>query len=43
MAEVGEICAKKGVAFLVDAAQTAGAVPIHMEGLKIDFLAFTGH
>jgi cysteine desulfurase family protein len=43
VAEVGEICAKKGVAFLVDAAQTAGAVPIHMEGLKIDFLAFTGH
>ncbi|HVM32309.1 MAG TPA: aminotransferase class V-fold PLP-dependent enzyme [bacterium] len=43
IAEVGEICAKKGVAFLVDAAQTAGAVPIHMEGLKIDFLAFTGH
>ena len=43
VAEVGEICAKKGVAFLVDAAQTAGAVPIHMEALNIDFLAFTGH
>ena len=43
VAEVGEICEKKGVAFLVDAAQTAGAVPLHMEALKIDFLAFTGH
>ncbi|HET9870165.1 MAG TPA: aminotransferase class V-fold PLP-dependent enzyme, partial [bacterium] len=43
VAEVGEICARKGVAFLVDAAQTAGAVPLHMEALKIDFLAFTGH
>ncbi len=43
VAEVGEICEKKGVAYLVDAAQTAGAVPIHMEALKIDFLAFTGH
>lgn len=43
VAEVGAICAKKGVPFLVDAAQTAGAVPLHMEGMKIDFLAFTGH
>ncbi|MGH7739077.1 MAG: aminotransferase class V-fold PLP-dependent enzyme [bacterium] len=43
VAEVGNICAKKGIPFLVDAAQTAGAVPLHMEGMKIDFLAFTGH
>ena len=41
--EVGALCAKKGVAFLVDAAQTAGVVPIDMQALKIDFLCFTGH
>jgi cysteine desulfurase family protein len=41
--EVGEICAKKGIAFLVDAAQTAGTVPIDMQAMNIDFLCFTGH
>jgi cysteine desulfurase family protein len=43
VAEVGELCSEKGIAFLVDAAQTAGAVPINMKDLHIDFLAFTGH
>ena len=43
VAEVGAICTKKEVAFLVDAAQTAGAVPIDMQAMGIDFLAFTGH
>lgn len=41
--EVGALCAKKGIAFLVDAAQTAGGVPIDMQAMGIDFLAFTGH
>jgi cysteine desulfurase family protein len=41
--EVGEICRKKGVAFLVDAAQTAGAQSINLKDNPIDFLAFTGH
>jgi selenocysteine lyase/cysteine desulfurase len=41
--EVGALCAKKGIAFLVDTAQTAGAVPIDMKTMNIDFLAFTGH
>jgi cysteine desulfurase/selenocysteine lyase len=43
VAEVGALCAKKGVAFLVDAAQTAGAVPLDMKALQISFLCFTGH
>ncbi|HTC21018.1 MAG TPA: aminotransferase class V-fold PLP-dependent enzyme [bacterium] len=43
VAEVGEMCAKKGIAFLVDAAQTAGGVPIDMQAMNIDFLCFTGH
>ncbi len=41
--EVGALCAKKGIAFLVDTAQTAGIVPIDMQALHIDFLCFTGH
>jgi cysteine desulfurase family protein len=41
--EVGALCAKKGIAFLVDAAQTAGVIPIDMRAMNIDFLAFTGH
>jgi cysteine desulfurase/selenocysteine lyase len=32
-----------GVPYLVDASQTAGAVPLDMEALGIDLLAFTGH
>lgn len=41
--EVGSICAKKGVAFLVDAAQTGGTTPLDMKDSKISFLCFTGH
>ena len=40
---VGEICRNQGVLFLVDAAQTAGVIPIDLEKEKIDLLAFTGH
>jgi cysteine desulfurase family protein len=43
LAEVGEICRRQGVLFFVDAAQSAGAVPIDLEREKIDLLAFTGH
>ena len=41
--EVGEICVKHGIKFIVDAAQTAGSFPIDMEKMHIDVLAFTGH
>jgi cysteine desulfurase family protein len=43
VSEVGEICRQKEILFLVDAAQTAGVIPIDMERDKIDLLAFTGH
>jgi cysteine desulfurase family protein len=43
VAEVGWIARKQGVLLLVDAAQTAGAIPIDMEAARIDLLAFTGH
>ena len=35
--------ATQGIPLLVDAAQTAGVVPIDVQALGIDFLAFTGH
>jgi cysteine desulfurase/selenocysteine lyase len=41
--EVGLIAKKNHLLFLVDAAQTAGAYPIHMEEAGIDLLAFAGH
>ncbi len=41
--EVGRIARQKGLLFLVDTAQSAGAVPIDMEKDSIDLLAFTGH
>jgi len=43
IAEVGDICHRKGVPFLVDAAQSAGVLPIDVESMKIDFLALPGH
>ena len=41
--EVGSICREKDVLFFVDAAQSAGAIPIDMEREMIDLLAVTGH
>ena len=41
--EAGEICRRRGLKFVVDSAQTAGAFPIDMEKMNIDALCFTGH
>lgn len=41
--EVGQIARRHGLLLLVDAAQTAGALPIDVEAEAIDLLAFTGH
>lgn len=43
VAEVGKIAHAHGLIFGVDAAQTAGALPISVEDLGLDLLAFTGH
>jgi cysteine desulfurase family protein len=43
VAEVGCIARNRGIIFIVDAAQTAGAIPIDVIGMGIDILAFTGH
>lgn len=41
--EVGRIARKQNLLFLVDAAQSAGVLPIDIERDGIDLLAFTGH
>lgn len=43
IAEVGRIVRERDALLLVDAAQSAGVVPIDVEGDHIDLLAFTGH
>ncbi len=42
-AEVGQICRRRDLLLLVDAAQTGGAYPVNMQADRIDLLAFTGH
>ena len=43
IAEIGRICAERGVHLVVDASQTAGKIPIDVELMQISVLAFTGH
>lgn len=41
--EIGEIVRSHGAALLVDAAQSAGVLPIDVDAFGIDMLAFPGH
>ena len=43
IAEIGALARRRGIPFLVDAAQTAGAYPLDMQAMNIDLLAFPGH
>lgn len=43
VAEVGRIAHDAGALFLVDAAQTAGHIPINLRDLSADLLACSGH
>ena len=43
VAEVGRIARERNLLFIVDAAQTAGVVPIDVRAMHIDLLAFPGH
>lgn len=43
VAEVGRIAREHDLLFLVDAAQTAGVVPIDVQAMAIDLLALPGH
>ena len=41
--EVGRICKEKGLRFIVDTAQTAGAIKVDFDDMCADAVAFTGH
>lgn len=41
--EIGEICRKNNIFFIVDTAQSAGTVPIDFYDIGVSALAFTGH
>ncbi len=41
--EVAAVCAARGVPLLLDAAQTAGQVPIDMQAWGVSAVAFSGH
>ncbi|MGO0063913.1 aminotransferase class V-fold PLP-dependent enzyme [Brevibacillus fluminis] len=41
--EIGKIAKERGIAFLVDASQSAGVLPIDVEKMGIHMLAFPGH
>jgi len=43
LAAIGSFCQKHNLKFIVDSAQSAGVVPINMQEMHIDALAFTGH
>lgn len=43
VAELGALCRARGLYFIVDAAQSAGHLPLHMERMKIDALAAPAH
>ncbi|WP_455199682.1 IscS subfamily cysteine desulfurase [Kaarinaea lacus] len=40
---IGDITREKGIIFHVDAAQSAGKVPIDLQKLKVDLMSFSGH
>jgi selenocysteine lyase/cysteine desulfurase len=41
--EIGKFCRENGLLFVIDVAQTAGLIPIDMQAMHVDALAFTGH
>ncbi len=43
IAALGGICRDKGVVFHVDAAQSAGKVPIDLKALPVDLMSFSAH
>ena len=43
IAAIGELCRAKKVFFHVDAAQSAGKLPIDVEAMKVDLMSLSAH
>lgn len=43
IAEIGRLCRERGISLVVDSSQTAGKIPIDVQAMNVDVLAFTGH
>jgi len=43
IAALGEICRERKIIFHVDAAQSAGKVPLDLQSLKVDLMSFSAH
>ena len=43
IAAIGELCRSRKIFFHVDAAQSAGKLPIDMQELKVDLMSFSAH
>lgn len=43
IAAIGEICRELKIIFHVDAAQSAGKIPIDLKAIKVDLMSFSGH
>ena len=41
--EIGRYCKENGIPFGIDVSQSAGKIPVDMEELNADIVAFTGH
>ena len=42
-AEMGKMCRERGIPFIIDAAQSAGVLPLSLRDLGADFIAMPGH
>ena len=43
LGEMAALCRDRGIPFIVDAAQSAGTLPVDLEALGADFIAMPGH
>lgn len=43
IAAIGELCRERKIVFHVDAAQSAGKIPIDLQALKVDLMSFSAH